>query len=97
MKKLIFILLFGITFVFGLTEDEYKAFNAFEKKDYKTAFTVFGELALKGDSKSQAIIGFMYYEGKGVRQDYIKAIDWYLKSANQVHISEYLNSVSRIT
>ena len=36
-----------------------------------------------GDADAQYNLGFMYYNGKGVEQDYKKAYEWYSKSAEQ--------------
>ena len=41
------------------------------------------EQAEKGDAEAQTTLGSMFYEGKGVAQDYDKAVQWYLKSAEQ--------------
>ena len=41
-------------------------------------------LANQGDAMAQYNLGLMYYYSKeGVRQDYAKACEWYLKAANQ--------------
>ena len=40
-------------------------------------------LANQGNAQAQSNLGVMYYEGKGVRQDYQKAVEWYTKAANQ--------------
>ena len=40
-------------------------------------------LANQGNASAQYNLGVMYYEGEGVRQDYIKARQWYEKAANQ--------------
>ncbi|KAF8926036.1 hypothetical protein BGZ58_000244, partial [Dissophora ornata] len=39
--------------------------------------------ANQGDADAQSNLGFMYDNGKGVPQDYPKAIEWYLKATNQ--------------
>lgn len=39
------------------------------------------ENAKKGDEKAQYVIGYMYYKGKGVPKNYVKAADWYKKAA----------------
>jgi TPR repeat protein len=39
--------------------------------------------AQRGDARSQAILGFMYANGRGVPQSYDVAVDWYLQSAAQ--------------
>ncbi|KAF9945032.1 hypothetical protein BGZ72_001757, partial [Mortierella alpina] len=36
-----------------------------------------------GDSNAQTNVGTMYYVGNGVSQDYSRAMEWYLKAANQ--------------
>lgn len=38
-------------------------------------------LALRGDAHAQAVLGFMYANGRGVPQSYDVAVDWYLQSA----------------
>jgi len=40
-------------------------------------------LAQRGDPHAQAILGFMYANGRGVPQSYDVAVDWYLMSAEQ--------------
>ena len=83
-KKLIFGLslwLFATTLSFGANFDD--GYSAIEKGDYKTAFTIFEDLAEKGDAVAQFALGFMYYDGLGVRQDYFKAKEWYEKAATQ--------------
>ena len=46
-------------------------------------FNQIQRLANQGDVSAQILLGSMYYEGKGVRQDYAKSIEWYTKVANQ--------------
>ena len=83
-KKLIFGLslwLFATTLSFGANFDD--GVNAYEKGDYKTALTIFEDLAKKGDIDAQYNLGLMYDNGYGVKQDYKKAIEWYEKAVNQ--------------
>jgi len=40
-------------------------------------------LAQRGDPHAQAILGFMYTNGRGVPQSYDVAVDWYVLSAEQ--------------
>jgi TPR repeat protein len=40
-------------------------------------------LAQRGDAYAQAILGFMYANGRGVPQSYDVAVDWYVQSAEQ--------------
>ncbi|WP_164699297.1 tetratricopeptide repeat protein, partial [Aliarcobacter skirrowii] len=83
-KKLIFGLclwLFATTLIFGANFDD--GYSAIEKGDYKTAFTIFEDLAKKGDIEAQLNLGYMYHYGKGVSLDYKKAIELYEKAATQ--------------
>ena len=83
-KKIIFGLclwLFATTLSFGANFQD--GANAIEKGDYKTAFTIFEDLAKKGDAPAQFYLGLMYDNGYGVKQDYFKAKEWYEKAAAQ--------------
>src|SRR5215472_13661281 len=39
-------------------------------------------LAVRGDPHAQAVLGFMYANGRGVPQSYDVAVDWYLRAAH---------------
>lgn len=39
--------------------------------------------AEQGDTAAQCNLGYCYYRGQGVEQDYQKAIEWYTKAAEQ--------------
>ena len=39
--------------------------------------------AEQGDARAQYNLGSMYYNGKGVTQDYKEAVKWYTKAAEQ--------------
>lgn len=41
------------------------------------------EKANAGDANAQGLLGFLYSEGKGVRQDYQQAKQWFEKAAQQ--------------
>ena len=49
----------------------------------RQAFDSFSQAANQGDVTAQYNLGVMYANGKGVRQDYHKAVEWYTKAANQ--------------
>jgi len=53
----------------------------YDKKEYKKAYTIFLELAHKGDSQAQLQLGTMQYEGKGVLIDKNNAYFWFQKVA----------------
>ena len=81
MKRIIASLAITLTISFGTTVDE--GIKAYENKDYKTALSIFEDLASKNNAAAQSYLGVMYYNGQGVKQDYKKAIEWYEKAANQ--------------
>ncbi|WLF84948.1 tetratricopeptide repeat protein [Moraxella sp. ZY210820] len=49
--------------------------------------------AQAGDADAQNMIGDGYFEGNGIKQDYQKAFEWYMKAANNGHL-EAMNSVA---
>src|SRR3954463_14329838 len=51
--------------------------NAYSRGDYKTALEKWQQLAKKGDPAAQTNLGYLYYEGKGVEQNYGEALKWY--------------------
>jgi tetratricopeptide (TPR) repeat protein len=60
--------------------DVEKALDAQNRGDYETARKEFQALADKGDDKAMIDLGVMYHLGEGVKQDYDKAMEWYLKA-----------------
>lgn len=49
--------------------------------DSKKSFKIYKALAELGDSQSQGIIGVMYKNGDGTKQDYKEAIRWFSKAS----------------
>ena len=49
----------------------------------RRAFKLFSPLAEQGIPYAQYIIGMMHGSGRGTAQDYVKAIEWYRKAAEQ--------------
>jgi TPR repeat protein len=56
---------------------------ALARGEYKAASAEFHRLAQAGDAKAQTHLGYMYYVGEGVSQDYSEAAGWYRKAAVQ--------------
>ena len=48
-------------------------------------------IAEQEDADAQYRLGFKYYMGKGVEQDYAKAFEWYLKAASQGNVEAQNN------
>ena len=63
------------------TADFEKTYEAYQKGDYESALNGFFELASENHMKAQFYLGAMYREGKGVKQDYSKSLEWYQKAA----------------
>ena len=67
-------------------DDDFEhACDVFEREDYKTAYKLFLSLANKDDAGAQYILGKMFEEGEGVKQDYKQAIKWYRLAVKQGH------------
>ena len=56
---------------------------AYERGDYETALQEFRPLAEQGLADAQTALGWMYYLGRGVLQDYVRAHMWYNLAAAQ--------------
>ena len=46
-------------------------------KDYATALREWTPLAEQGDARAQSNLGYMYENGRGVLQDYVRAHMWF--------------------
>ena len=49
------------------------------------------EKAEQGDAEAQLRLGWMYYEGEGVPQDFVEAVKWYRKAAKQEYADAQYN------
>lgn len=52
------------------------------KQDYRQAFTLYCQLALKGDTESAYSMGFMYFFGRGMPHDLSRAVRWFKQAAD---------------
>ncbi len=86
MKKLI-LLTFSVMFFSSCSpniSDVYQdGFNAYNRKEYKTAFDKWEPLAKHGNAQAQSNLGVRYVVGLGVTQDYKEAVKWFRLSAEQ--------------
>ena len=82
MKKVFWgaiVLLFlfsGMAFAETANEAFEKGKEAFLNGDYITAAKCFRKAAEQGNAYAQYNLGVMYYEGKGVPQDYVQSYIW---------------------
>jgi TPR repeat protein len=56
---------------------------AYKRGDYANALRLIRPLAEQGNAVGQLILGAMYTEGQGVKQDYVEAIKWFRLGAAQ--------------
>ena len=56
---------------------------AYNNEDYKTALREYLPLAKKGNDHAEFKVGEIYFDGKGVLQDYEEGYKWLTKSAEQ--------------
>jgi uncharacterized protein len=59
------------------------AYAAYQNGDYATALRLSRPLAEKGDARAQSLLGLIYYNGRGVRQDEREAVKWFKRAAEQ--------------
>jgi TPR repeat protein len=64
---------------------------AAQRGDFATALREWKPLAEQGDPSAQYNLGIMHDNGRGVPQDYKKAIKWYTLSAGQGHAKAQYN------
>ena len=80
--------LLSLTFLFLFSgsvygDDFQDGVDAYKRKDYKEAFSLWKPLAEQGDADAQSNLGEMYAKGRGVPQDYKEALRLYRLSAEQ--------------
>ncbi len=68
-----------------------EAVKAYKEGKYESAAQIWGSLANLGDARSQRELAFMYQQGKGIQQDYKKAVFWYTKAAENGNQSAQFN------
>ena len=68
---------------------------AYSQGDYAKAIELWRFLATGGNADAQRILGSMYANGNGVRQDYIEAVGWFIEASLQGDIiaQENLNMI----
>jgi TPR repeat protein len=57
--------------------------TAYQQGDFVTAAKEWRALADQGDSSAQFNLALLYYDGKGVPQDYTEAANWFRRAAEQ--------------
>jgi hypothetical protein len=57
--------------------------KAYENHDYAAALKEWRPLAEKGSAAAEFNLGLLYYDGRGVAQDFTEAAQWFERSADQ--------------
>lgn len=64
--------------------------GAFGERDDKLAFLYFHAAAKQDFPEAQYKVGHCFFHGKGIKQNYLKAVEWFLKAdANDNHYATY--------
>lgn len=66
------------------------------ERDFKQAFFLFQQAAIKGYHDSQFNLAGMYAQGVGVRQDLSYAIYWYRQAADRGHVRSQLELMNNL-
>lgn len=67
----------------SFAENFNRGLEAFRAGDHQQAFKTWQPLAISGNANAQHALGKMYEYGRGLKQDDLKAANWYLKAAKQ--------------
>lgn len=83
MKTIIFTAILMVGILSNLSADAFgDGGNAFDKNDFKEATKLWGKVCDGGNANGCSNLGFMYENGKGVKQDYFKAVKLYTKACD---------------
>ncbi len=94
LTKLNLLILFSIFCLLGSGNTPSRFGNgmaAYKAGNYKLALEIWHPLAVKGDAEAQFLVGTIYDLGEGVPQNLSTAAKWYLKAANQKHVTAEYN------
>jgi uncharacterized protein len=83
MKKVLCALFISILTCNALAGDFGEGFHAVEKGDYKKAFPLLKNAAKQGNAMAQVLLGSMYKNGKGLKQNSKEAVTSFRLAAEQ--------------
>jgi hypothetical protein len=72
-------------------QDGRAAVKLMQEGKTEQALKIFEQLASKGDTKAMVQLGIYYYQGEVVKQDYPKAMDWFLKGFKKENADAFVN------
>lgn len=67
----------------ALGQDFDAGLHAYQNQDYAAALKEWRPLAEKGNTLAEFNLGLLYFDGKGVPQDFEQAAEWFEKAADQ--------------
>ena len=74
------------------------AIQSYGKGEYRESFSVFYQLAQKGDVQAQTYIGNMLMNGQGTTQDFAEAVKWlFLAATNDFGLAQRSLAVAYMT
>jgi len=91
MKHLCIIFLLLIAPLAAWADDVAKCGLLFLAEQYEQAFPACAKVAEQGDANAQLVLGVMYDNGRGVKQDDAVAVKWYRKAAEQGNVEAQHN------
>ena len=83
LAALVFTLAWGTATLAWAEADFQKGLAAYKAGDFAAALKEWKPLAEQGLAKAQHNLGVMYYNGRGVSQNYAEALRWYRLAAEQ--------------
>jgi uncharacterized protein len=88
VSTIVAIILVAVALALGIVDPTHagpmsSASAAYARGNYITAAKRLEPLAVAGYARAQALLGFMYEYGRGVAQDYDRAVMWYARAAEQ--------------
>ena len=86
--RLLFLLLLFVSTLLSANNFN-KGVDAYKMGDFATAVELWTPYAKDGNLKAQYSIATIYYEGKGVEQNYRKAMYWYQQAAEHEYAKAY--------
>ena len=85
--KFFLLLIINLLFFWpALSDTMLKGFEAYNNKDYISAYNTWLPLAESGDAIAQSNLGIMFKNGEGVSQNYEKSFKWFSLSAKQGYV-----------
>lgn len=83
MKNILgYVLLVGLLSVVSFGDTFHDGMDAYDNKDYKTAFSLFEQACDNGNSSGCGMVGVCYEHGDGTQQNNQAAFEYYTKACN---------------